>query len=161
MKKNKYKIVKPTMTIVMVIFLLGVIALGAGGYFGLKSKTLMDTGLHATGSVVRIEQYLKERTQKHPARTMYASIVEFKDSTGKTISFKTAGQSSSPPHAVGETLDVIYMIDDPTGSATVNSLFYMWFMPGIFLLAGIVLIFGGFKQLGMLRAEQEKPVTSL
>lgn len=161
MKKTKYKIVKPTMTIVMVIFILGVLALGAAGYFGLKSKTLMDTGLHATGSVVRIDEHFEKRTQKHPARTMYASIVEFKDSTGKTISFKTAGQSGKPPHNLGETMDVVYMTDDPAGTATVNSLFYMWFMPGIFLLVGIVLVFGGFKQLGMLRAEQEKPVTTL
>lgn len=159
-KKKKY-VVKPSMPVVIIIFILGFLALGASGYFGLKSKTLLDTGLHATGSVVRIDEHLKERTSKHPARMMYASIVEFKDSTGKTISFKTAGQSSSPPHTIGETVEVVYTPDDPTGSATVNSLFYMWFMPGILLLVGIVLVFGGFKQLGMLRAEQERPVTTL
>ena len=64
---------------------------------------------------------------------VYAPVVQFQTNNGKSIAFESSLSSNPPDYAVGDSVQVLYIEDDPS-HAKIYGFFYLW---------GGSLIFGG------------------
>ena len=130
----------------MVFVLIGAGCLYGAWFFGIKTKDLLEHGLHTTGQVVDVKQELHTDTKHRQGygdiktqHMMYYPIVKFDDSQHHSVQFTQQGGSSSPSHNKGDSVEVIYLEIDPQGTAIINEGMMNWIVPGA--LGGMGLVF--------------------
>lgn len=138
--------------------------LGGAAYFGMKTHELVTKGLHAEGIVADVQQHQSTKTRTHNGyRETYTAIdytftVDFKDSKGASVEFKDPVAQSSKSWQKGDKVDVLYLENDPKGSANINRGAMNWMVPGI--LGFIGLIFAGVGTMTVIRGGGSAPPPS-
>lgn len=114
----------------------------AGVYFGNQQLALDDHGLKAEGTVVRLEESRSNNS------TSYYPVVRFENNLGHSVEFKDRAGSSPPLYRSGEKVQVLYLEDNPKGSAAIDKGIFNWGIPLALLLFGTLL---GIVSLGLFK----------
>lgn len=129
----------------VVFLLLGLIILGAGGYFAFESFQLVQSGKTITAVVV---DFHEQETDDQQIR--YAPILEY-SVDGKSYRFASASYANSPAYDIGEELPVLYDASDPN-QARINRFSALWGIPIGFAIAAIFVLFVSFG--GLIRTRK-------
>ncbi len=103
------------------------VALAAG--FGRPQQALYRDGTATTGRVVTNREESSDGTS-------YTAVIEYTDSSGRTVQFEDINSYNPPRYAIGEAVDVVYQRDAPDGALIRNPVW--WVVPASFLFAGAV-----------------------
>ncbi|MBI1215060.1 MAG: DUF3592 domain-containing protein [Alphaproteobacteria bacterium] len=133
-----------------ILLLFGAGAIAFGIYMTQKIERLEKHGLRAPGEVVRLES----RRSGSDNSLSYYPIVDFTpDGGGAAVEFKGNMGSNPPSYESGEKVTVLYLDDDPKGSAMIDSGWKNWIIPGILGVFGALMLLIGFSQLRLLTAK--------
>jgi hypothetical protein len=119
---------------VLVVPLFLLVGLGlcvGGGYWGWITYSFMQTASRAPGTVVEVTQY-----RDSEGDNVYSPVVEYTLPSGRTVRFEEDLRSSPPSHRVGDEVEVLYNPENPE-EARINSVFNVWFGPGLLLGLGV------------------------
>ena len=86
-------------------------------YFGLSATTIYGGGVRIRGTVTRLEK--SEALSSSNSQTWH-SVVEFKDSEGKSHETRTAVASFPAEYTVGDLVEVAYLKDNPDEARIVS-----------------------------------------
>lgn len=112
------------------------------GYTEYKTVTnLEETGLRATGTVVRLD------THSNSKGTSYYPIVSFTDKNGYSFTFKSSFGSSPPMYRTGETVTVLYDAETPQSSAQIDHGIWNKLVPAGIGFIGLMLALLGLRLL--------------
>jgi hypothetical protein len=105
------------------------------GVFLLKSNIeLANKGIKTEASVI---DYRRDISGKS---VVYKPVVEFTLTNGETIQSISDTGSSGRPYDIGQKIGIIYMEGDPD-NFVIDSFFQVYGFPGIFALAGCLVLF--------------------
>jgi hypothetical protein len=118
--------------------LLGLAAAAGGVYEGKKVLRLEQEGLRATGRVVEMKSEWSSGSNGG-GHYVYYPIVDFTAESGQHGHFKGRAGSNPPSYHSGEDVTVLYLQEDPSGSAMIDSGPVMnWCAPMLIFLAGVL-----------------------
>lgn len=89
------------------LIIFGLIFFGIGGGLAYRQITFERQGAQVQGEVVNLYENCDDDG------CSYSPVVRFKTQNGQTITFESIYSSSPPAYDIGETVTVIYPIDDP------------------------------------------------
>lgn len=94
----------------------------------------------AVGAPGTVQQLVPRTSTDSDGRssTTFAPVVEFTTARGESITFVSSTSSSPPAYQVGETVEVLYLADDPR-DARIHDWFSLWGLPTI--LGGLGSVF--------------------
>lgn len=123
-----------------------VVGMAAGTiWFGWRGYTLTANGADAQGTVVA----MTEEEDGDGGCCVYSPVVEFQ-ANGRTYSFESMNASDPPSYQVGQQVEVIYTLGDPSNAA-INSFSELWLVAALLcpstIVVGVVLNWFGFKKL--------------
>lgn len=122
----------------LVIVLLGVLFLYLSVVKGSESYFLTTQGVRASAIIVDVQEKYND------GKTTYRNVGLFKDNQGDEIRFITEVGTGKPRYEKDSQVEVIY---NPKRSSEVkvNSMFDLWFTPGLFFFMGMIMFgVGGF-----------------
>ncbi|WP_420151776.1 DUF3592 domain-containing protein [Spirosoma sp.] len=113
-----------------------------------STQRIIKTGIETKGVVVDLRY---GRDKKGRTTTAQAPVVEFTTSAGKSITYYSQTYTTPAGFAVGETVTLWYLPDDPQESITLEGT-EIWILPAVFGGMGIVFSLIGYPLLiGSLR----------
>ena len=89
------------------IIIFGLVFFGIGGGLTYRQLKFERQGVQVQGEVVSLS------TNCNSDGCSYSPIVRFKAQNGQTITFESIFSSSPPSHNIGETVTVIYSLENP------------------------------------------------
>lgn len=116
---------------------VGVVLISISTWLFLDSRQFVQEAEKASGTVIDF----KERSSQDSYT--YAPIVSYKTAANQTIEFVSSTSSNPPSHQAGETVDVLYIPNDPY-DAEINSFFSLWGISLVFLSLGLIFLTLGF-----------------
>ncbi|MGH1469067.1 MAG: DUF3592 domain-containing protein [Bdellovibrionales bacterium] len=125
-----------------IFFIIG-LALSGGAFFAATvTQDFLNSSQQATGVVVNIDSHLS-RSSEGVHTTMYSPVIKFKDSFGKTTTFKNNLSSSSNSYRIGDFVEVLYIPENPS-KARVKSFMSLWFTSLVLgFIGGVCSLIGG------------------
>jgi hypothetical protein len=98
-----------------------------------KNMNLIENGIQVEGKVIGLSQ-----NNNSDGARMYYPVVQFILENGSPHTKQVAFGSNPAAYDVGANLSILYYKEDPD-SAVINSSFWMYGFPGIFIGIGIIL----------------------
>ena len=89
------------------IILFGLIFFGIGAWLTYSQRTFEREGAEAQGEVVSLTSRCDDDG------CSYAPVVSFKTQAGGSVTFETTYSSNPPAYDIGETVTVIYSLENP------------------------------------------------
>lgn len=138
---------------------LGITAMAAALYFGINTRTFLDTAARAEGTVVDLQPSRDSRPGSPHSQeiTGYQPVVVFVTPKGQTIRFVSSFSTQPSLYERGEKVEVVYPAHNPH-DARINGFFSLWggalilgSVGTLFFLAGFAL--GYFTRLKARRDE--------
>lgn len=115
----------------------GVLLLGLAYNSGQRVQALQENGRPAAGYITGFESRTSDNS------TVYHAIVRFDGPDGRPVHFTDAAGSSHPRQKAGDTVRVLYLNDDPAGSALVDRGSWLnWIGTGLMAGMGTLLLIG-------------------
>jgi hypothetical protein len=124
---------------VPVLLLLGIAAIAGGNYLNNNLTQMMETGITATGHVVRMES--RRSNSSDGGGTLYHAVIEFETRKGETIRFTDKLGASHPLYETGEDVRVVYKPNKPR-DAIIDRGIWNRLVPGGLAAFGCLLIWG-------------------
>ncbi len=125
-----------------VCFIAGAGMLWGALHLGLKQQNLEQNGLRATGHIVRMEQSATH--DGNGTHYTYCPVAAFATADGRQVSFRDRWCSNPPSGKIGDAVTVIYLAEDPSGTAMINRAARQnWIVPGALGLFGLFMLFAG------------------
>ncbi|HEX3395909.1 MAG TPA: DUF3592 domain-containing protein [Steroidobacteraceae bacterium] len=118
--------------------LFGVLLLALSLFLGRNLIRLENAGLRSAGTVESLEATHSDNN------TTYHPVVQFATARGDHVRFRDSVGSNPPSFHVGDQVTVLYLADD-THSAIIDRGPVNWLPPGLTLLFGALLCFGGVR----------------
>jgi len=113
------------------------VALLAIGLFQARTiARLESSGLRAPGEVVRLQS---EWSQGRDSHYTYYPIVRYRTQDNRTVEFKDSVGTNPPRYRRGDPVTVLYGAADPRGDAIIDRGAMNWLLPGLLLLAAVLL----------------------
>lgn len=126
---------------VPVLLLLGMAAIAGGYYLNNNLTQMMETGITASGHVVRMES---RRNNSSDGGALYHAVIEFETRKGEKIRFTDKLGASHPLYETGEDVRVVYKPDKPR-DAIIDRGIWNRAVPGGLAAFGCLLIWGAFS----------------
>lgn len=124
---------------------IGVALLFGAWYFGGSVAELAFNGARAQGTIARVAEI---KGEDEDAPQGYLPVISFTDKTGERRSFSPRKASQrADKYATGESVPVLYLPNDPAGTAVMDKGAEMWWTPGMFALFGALFLFSGIRRL--------------
>ncbi len=111
---------------------VGVCGLAAAAYFCYDTLTFQRDAKSASGVVVEF---------KHHTGNAISPVIHFRLPNGNIIEYTSNTSSSTNMFEIGESVQMLYLSNDPQGSSRLDSFVDLWLLPLVFGLFGV--IFGG------------------
>ena len=133
MNKNLAIIKYTFLTIGTVLITLAIIS-------SLKTQSFMAPAVKTEGVVTDLIATLSSRTSSTGTTSIagrsyvYAPVVQFQTNNGKSITFESSVSSNPPDYAVGDSVQVLYIEDNPS-HAKIYGFFSLW--GGSLIIGGI------------------------
>lgn len=125
----------------LLFVLIGFAVVISGIFAILKVRRQLAGSAKATGKVVSFGRIQGQRGY------LYCPQVEFQIPNGQTIRFQSETGSQPPAYQVGQQVEVVYQIANPS-KAEIDSMTALWFAPGCMLLMGVLFMFVGIVLFG-------------
>ena len=128
------KIFKSFMNGPIYMIFFGLIFFGIGAGLTYTQRTFEQSGASATGEVTMLAESCDDDG------CTYSPVVRYKTTSGRTVSFESSYSSSPPAYDVGESVEVIYDLQNPEKAVIKGEgqMFRIIFMT----LGGVVIILG-------------------
>jgi len=131
---NIHGLILPIRIIGFGFLALAIILLSLAGWFGLQTRTYLQTAASTTGTVVELRE-----SRSSEGGSVYTTVFEFEDASGVTHTVASRWASSPASHAVGEAVTVRY---DPASPAKARlEGLSNWIVPFIFGVTSLFPIF--------------------
>ncbi len=115
----------------------GVLLLALAYNTGQRVLTLQQSGLRAEGQITGFD------SRTGDGNTIYHAIIRFNEPDGGAVHFTDAVGSSHPRHKTGDAVRVLYLKDDPAGSAMIDSGGWRnWIWTALMAATGVLLMIG-------------------
>jgi len=125
----------------IVLIPVGLSLLLGAGWSTWSTKTWIDRTVEGQGKVIEMV-----RIRSDDGGYMYAPLVRFETSDGRSIEFESRVRSNPPGYRTGQTVAVLYDPDEPE-SAAIRGVLQLWltsiilgFVGSMFLLIGTGMI---------------------
>jgi hypothetical protein len=102
----------------------------AGGWFGLNSWRLVQSGGHTTGKVIDMEASTSDGS------TTYSPVIDYVVED-ETYRFRSGSSSNPPAYHVGQRVEMLYDLTDPH-KAQINNFWELWLLPIIFIPIAVI-----------------------
>ncbi|MCH2021816.1 MAG: DUF3592 domain-containing protein [Saprospiraceae bacterium] len=119
---------------IMVFSTLSFIFLGIGIWLYMSKMELLNKGLEAEGEIIE----LTLKSNKPHSAKMYFPVIAFKLENGNIHQKQMSFGSNPAAYDIGQKVSVLYYKDKPE-TAIINSTFWMYIFPWIFIGLGILL----------------------
>lgn len=113
---------------------IGIVLLLIGAVLLVRTAQFVTKAEHATGTVVGVS-----RETDSDGEVFFYPVVRFTTADGEQIQFKSSSGSSPASHDTGDTVGVLYDLDDP-GDAELSGFLDLWGLPIIFFFIGTVFV---------------------
>jgi hypothetical protein len=129
--------------------LIGLAMLGGSAWTGMKTYALVSRGLHTEGTISNVEKSTRVTTRDRnghhetSVETSYKYTVDFTDEKGTAVSFTDNTSDSGGGYDKGDKVGVIYLVNNPKGSAIIDQGIFNWMLPGILGLLGVCAVAAG------------------
>lgn len=130
-----------------ILIVLGLALLAGGGYLAQKMQHLLAEGLRAPGQVTSIES-----SNDSDNTTIYYARVTYRDASGVEHNFRDSSGASRPFYSTGDSVNVVYMADDPDKAVAIERGWKNWIPSGALMGFGLLLLLCG---LSMLKAKEK------
>jgi len=121
----------------------GAILLLAAFFFGEKQFLLLQDGVKAEGSVLRVEERAVSPARRQRGHKFYP-VISFMDREGNEITFTPEDGSARPDKfKAGDKFPVIYLKEDPATTAQADAGYELLAVPAIFAVFGMLFLLGG------------------
>lgn len=131
------------------LVLLGLALLGGSAWTGRNTYELVTKGLHAEGTISNVEKSTRTGTRERNGyretyvETSYKFTVDFTDEKGAAVSFTDNVSDSTDSRDKGDKVSVIYLGNNPKGSAIIDRGIINWLVPGVLGILGLAVAAGG------------------
>lgn len=115
---------------------VGILLLSTSAFLGYSRFKFLENAIKSEGIVVKYEGTLSSNSARI-AKMMYAPVVSFNSSEGKSFEFESALSSNDKPYMLGERVTVVYDPSNPL-NAEIYSFTRMWFLSLTVLFGSIV-----------------------
>ncbi len=128
------------------LLIIGLALLAFGVFQLLKSLKLSKSGIKMEATIVDV---LKKKSTSqdedgyNTTTDMYYPVFSYTYEGETYTKESTVGTSNSRKHNVGGILNIVFMSDKP-GDAKIKGFMDLWFMPGLLLLGGMVVLISSF-----------------
>jgi hypothetical protein len=116
------------------LFGLGVLLIGVGGVFLYFQLPYLTAGKRVEGTVVDIKRQMNRRG------TVYHPVVQY-HAAGRSVTITGAVGAGINPYRIGETVNVVYLPDDPE-SGVIGDFIQLYLFPALFGGLGLACILG-------------------
>lgn len=126
--------------------ILGFSVLGFGVFQLLKSIKLSKNGVKMEAKIVDVRKKKSTTTDADGYNTttdMYYPVFSYTYEGEEYTKESSLGNSNHKKYTVGNTLNIIFMKESPD-KARVSSFGNMWFLPGMLILVGVVMLISYF-----------------
>ncbi|MDI1228603.1 MAG: DUF3592 domain-containing protein [bacterium] len=121
----------------------GAILLLGAFFLGEKQFLLLQEGIHAEGTVTRIEERAMSPAGRQRGRKFYP-VISFTDRDNKEITFTSEDGSARPDKfKPGDKFPVIYVKEDPAATAQADAGYELLAVPAVFGVFGLLFLLGG------------------
>jgi len=120
------------------LLLFGSILFGVGGWMGVKTTHMMTAAVRAPGVVIRMEG-----VGRSSSKQSYRAIVRFVTAEGQAVLFRDKIATRPALYDGGEAVVVLYLPEDPQGSAMIDHGIWKWLIPGVLMVLGGLMLIGG------------------
>ena len=131
------------------LFVIGVAVLVFGVVKLIKSFKLSKNGIKMEAEIIEVRKKRESSTDSEgysSTTDMYYPVYKYIYEGKEYSKESNVGVSRSRKYKVGEKMNIVFMGDDPQ-NAEVKSLLSLWIMPGVILLAGVLLLIYSFTGL--------------
>lgn len=116
---------------------------------GQRVMTLHESGLRTDGQITGFDSRTSD------GNTVYHAIVRFSDADGRAVHFTDSAGSSHPRRKTGDGVRVLYLKDDPSGSAMIDHGGWRnWIWTALMAAMGSLLVIGAVASWRSYRAAQ-------
>ena len=127
----------------------GVLLLVLAYNTGQRVMTLHESGLRTDGQITGFDSRTSD------GNTVYHAIVRFSDADGRAVHFTDSAGSSHPRRKTGDAVRVLYLKDDPSGSAMIDHGGWRnWIWTALMAAMGSLLVIGAAASWRSYRAAQ-------
>jgi len=135
----------------LLFFVIGIGIVIASVVQILKRRRQIASSLPADGLVTAFATEMGRRGY------LYYPLVQFKISSGQTISFQSSVGTSRAGYSIGQQVKVLYDARNPQ-EAEIDALTSLWLVPGCMLAMGLAFTIGGlFLSLVMILVMRNQP----
>lgn len=138
-----------------IFVVIGVVILIASRWIATNAYEFTEHALRTQGTVVELQQAESKRSSNKRRSSVYYPIVTFSTSDGQNITFRESVGTNPPAYEQGETVDVLYLPDNPN-DARIKDWLSLWLLPTVFFSFGALSFLFGCIGLWIMRRNEKR-----